>query len=92
MDRINTTISKLDELAHSIKNKEKSTLEKVPELTKRIHQLEGQNETLKANMKKMEERLETKEKEEMDRAKNDQKTITGLEKQLQKKSKQFKSQ
>ena len=30
MDRINTTISKLDELAHSLKNKEKTALEKVP--------------------------------------------------------------
>lgn len=30
MDRINSTITKLDELAKSVKTKEKTTLEKVP--------------------------------------------------------------
>ena len=30
MERINNTITKLDQLAHSIKSKEKTNLEKVP--------------------------------------------------------------
>ena len=91
MDRINTTISKLDQLAHSIKSKEKTTLEKVPELTKKTHELEGENKALKNNIKQLEEKLEQKERQEKERAKNDQKTIVGLERQLEKKSKDFKS-
>lgn len=39
MDRINATISKLDELAHSLKTKEKNILEKVPELTRKVQLL-----------------------------------------------------
>jgi hypothetical protein len=41
MDRINATITKLDELARSVKTKEKSSLDKVPNLTRRIQELEG---------------------------------------------------
>ena len=61
MDRINATITKLDQLAHSIKTKEKSTLEKVPELTRKSHELEGENQTLKSNIRKLEMKLEEKE-------------------------------
>ena len=46
---------------------------------------------MKNQIKQLEEKLEEKERLEKDRAKNDQKTIVGLEKQLEKKSKDFKS-
>lgn len=46
---------------------------------------------MKNNIQQLEEKLEEKERLEKDRSKNDQKTIVGLERQLEKKSKEFKS-
>ena len=75
MDRINSTITKLDELAKSVKTKEKTTLEKVPKLIKTVQQLEGENSALKISLQKQEQKLLKNEEEEKERAKNDQKTV-----------------
>lgn len=62
-------------MAHSLKTKEKNTLEKVPELVQKIQELEGENSILKRNIKSLEQKLEEREGKERDRAKADQKTI-----------------
>lgn len=51
MDRINATIGKLDELAQTIRTKEKS--DRVPELLRRVQELEGENQTLKGNFTRL---------------------------------------
>lgn len=51
MDRINATIGKLDQLAQTIRTKEKN--DKVPELLKRVQELEGENLALKGNLAKL---------------------------------------
>jgi hypothetical protein len=39
MDRINSTINKIEELAISVKDKGKNTQEKVPQLTRKVQEL-----------------------------------------------------
>lgn len=62
MDRINSTISKLGELAKTIKDREKISGDKLPEMGRKIQELEGENATLLKDLAKLEEKLEKKEK------------------------------
>lgn len=87
MDRINSTISKFGELAKSIKEREKSSGDKLPEMGRRIQELEGENATLMKDLAKLEEKSEKKERTAAEEKKKDQMTIADLEKQLQKKAK-----
>ena len=58
---------------------------------KQIQQLEGEKDILATSSKRLEEQLAAKERENSERSKRDQKTINELEKQLQKKDKDFRS-
>ncbi len=62
-------------MAHSLKTKEKNTLEKVPELVQKVQELEGENSILKRNIKSLEQKVEEREGKEGDRHKADKKTI-----------------
>jgi hypothetical protein len=53
MERINSTISKLGDLAKTIKEKEKPG-NKIPELTRTIQELQGEKVALQASMSKLE--------------------------------------
>ena len=53
MDRINSTINKIEELAKIVKEKGKNTQEKVPQLTRKVQELEGEKSTLLSNATKL---------------------------------------
>lgn len=63
----------------------------MPEMGRRIQELEGENATLMKDLAKLEEKLEKKERSAAEEKKKDQQTIAELEKQLLKKAKEFKS-
>ena len=58
MDRINSTITKLGQLADNVKAKAGKSNK--AEFIIKIQELEGENKTLKDNMSKLEKKLEAK--------------------------------
>lgn len=61
MDKIVDTIRKFEDLAVSVKKKGKDSNKKVPTLITQLETSEGEKETLKNRVKKLENSLEEKE-------------------------------